>query len=268
MSTQRLTRILEGRGVPVRPVLRAVEAAGEPNLYMEVSALSRRMTLLLPYRAEILEELAPGVSAGALPARPMLKLFLDGDRLDVALAAVGEVPPSEAVDVAPASMRPAWVEVLAAMHGLGDARISSRLRFLTHQRATIDVFYRARAQFVDERLATAMDQVAWRVGVSPPARELWRSVHASLGGAGVTVTTACAEGGPAPELAFMYGTADWDEAVRVCKLAAGDDAARAAAAVFGTLAADLEAERMMALQVVLGPGAVDVGALVMLRSLK
>jgi hypothetical protein len=262
---QRLTRILEERGAPVRLVLRAVEAANEPSLYMEVSALSRRMTLLFPYRAEILEALAPGVSAGTLPSRPMLKLFVDGDQLHVALAAVGKVAPSEAVDVAPEPTRAAWVDVVSAMHGFADGRISSRIRFLTQPRSTIDVFYQARSQDADARFATSMDQVAWRLGVAPSQREMWKSVHSSMRGVAVTVTTVCTDGGPAPELAFTYGTADWDEAVRVCKLVASEDAARRGAAMLGMLAGTLEAEKMRSLQLVLRPGAPDVGALVMLK---
>jgi len=262
---QRLTRILEERGAPVRPVLRAVEAARERSLCMEVSALSPRMTLLFPYRPEILAELAPGVSPGLLPSRPMLKLFIDGDQLHVALAAIGKVAPSEAVDVAPEATRDAWVDAVSAMHGFADGRISSRIRFLTQPRSTIDVFYQARAQDVDARFTAGMDQVAWRVGVAPSQREGWKSVHSSLGGVAVTVTTACTDGGPAPELAFMYGIADWDEAVRACTLVAGEDAARGGAAMLGMLAATLEAEQMRSLQLALRPGGPDVGALVMLK---
>lgn len=261
----RLTRILEERGTPVRSVLRAVEAANEEGLYMEVSALSRRMTLLFPYRPEILEELAPGVKAGPLPSRPMLKLFIDGEQLHVALASVGKVSPVEAVDVAPATMRPAWVDAVSSMQSVGESRISSRIRFLTQQRQTIDVFYPARAADADAKFAEGMDLVAWRLGVEPAQRELWKSVHASLGAVGVTVTTACVEGGPAPELTFVYGTAAWEEAVRVCTQVASADAARGGAAVLGALSSNLEAERMMALQVVLRPGVVDVGAMVMLK---
>lgn len=262
---QRLTRILEERGAPVPPVVRAVEAAQEPSLYMEVSALSRRVTLLFPYRREILAALAPGVSPRALPSRPMLKLFIDGDQLHVALAAVGKVAPSEAVDIAPESARDAWLDAVSAMHGFAEGRISSRIRFLTQPRATIDVFYQARSQDADARFSAGMDQVAWRVGIAPSQRELWKSVHSTMGGVAVTVTTVCTDGRPAPELAFTYGAADWDEAVRVCKLVTSEDAARGGAAMLGMLAATLEAEQMRSLQLVLRPGAPDVGALVMLK---
>ncbi len=262
---QRLAAILEERGARLLPLLRAVEAAREPKLYLEVSALSRKLSVLLPYRPDVLAALAPAPPVGDLPVRPMLKVFVDGDHLDVAISAVGRVEPDEAVDVAPAAARAAWIDLVSALHGPAGARISSRTRFLTRQRSTIDVFYEARAQCDDAHLAESLDQIAGRLGVEQSQRDLWKSVHPSLGGAAVTITTACAEGGPAPELAFMYGKAEWNEAVRLCQLVASEAAARAGAAVLGMLAGTLRAEQMMAVHLALKAEGPDVAALVMLK---
>ena len=266
MPLHRLARVLEERGAPLLPVLRAVEVVHEPNLYLEVSALSRGLSLLLPYRPEVLEALVPNMSVGDLPSRPMLKVFVDGEQLHVAVIAVGKVGPDEAVDVAPKSARAGvWVGTVLALHGFAGARISSRSRLLTRQRATIDVFYEARAADVDARFVESVDQVARRLGVARSQRELWKSVHPSLGGVAVTVTTACTEDGPAPELAFMYGKAEWDDAVRLCKLVASEDAARGGAATLGALAGTLHAEQMLSVQLVLRADGPDVAALVMLK---
>lgn len=262
---QRLTRIFEERGGPMLPVLRAVEAAQEPRYYLNVSALSRQMTILLPARPEVLAPLAPQLSLGDLPPRPLLKVFIDGDQLHFAIVSVGKVAPSVGVEVAPQRARTAWLDVVSAMHAFGNGAISSRQRFLDQQRATLDVLYAARAPEDDTAFAASLDQIAWRLGVTPAHRELAKARHASLQGAAVVVTAACTDSGPAAELAFMYGNTDWDEAVRLCQLVASQDAARGGAAVLGTLAATLEAETTSGVQLVLGPRGPDVNALVMLK---
>jgi hypothetical protein len=71
--------------------------------------------------------------------------------------------------------------------------------------------------------------------------------------------------GPASELALMYGNTSWDEAVRLCRLVASEDAARAAAATLGTLAATLELDATSGVQLLLGPDGPDVSVLVTLR---
>ena len=262
---QRLTRIFEERGGPMLPVLRAVEAAQEPRYYVEVSALSRRMTILLPARPDVLAPLASKLSLGELPSRPLLKVFIDGDQLHFAVMSVGSVPASEGVTVAPPRARTAWLDVVSAMHAFGSGAISSRLRFLDQQRATLDVLYAARAPEDDAAFAASLDQIAWRLGVAPAQRELAKSHHSALQGAAVVVTGVCTDGGPAPELAFMYGNTDWDEAVRLCQLVASQDAARGGAAMLGTLAATLEAETTSGVQLVLGPDGPDVNVLVTLK---
>ena len=267
LATQlsRLSRFLEVRGGPALPLLRAVETANESHHYMDVSALSRRWTLLLPPRPDVLAHVAPGMSLGELPPRPLLKVFIDGEQLRVSMASVGTVAPAQAVDVAPEPASAAWLEVVSAMHGFGNGRISSRLRFLDQPRATIDVLYDVRAPADNARFVASLDQIAWRVGVSADQRELAKSLQSSMNGAAVVVTTVCNESGPAPELAFMYGNTDWDEAVRLCRLVAGEAAAREGAAVLGMVAGTLEVETTSGVQFVLRPDGPDVSVLVTLR---
>lgn len=262
---RRLTRFLEVRGGPMLPFLRAVETANEARHYMDVSVLSRRWTLLLPPRPEVLAHLAPGMPLGELPPRPLFKVFIDGEQLRISVASVGKVAPDKAVDVAPEPVRTMWLETVTAMHGFGNGRISSRLRFLDQPRATIDVLYDARAPAENDRFAANLDQIAWRVGVPPAQRNLAKSLQTSMNGAAVVVTTVCDERGPAPELAFMYGNTDWDEAVRMCRLVANEKTARAAAATLGTLAAALELDATSGVQLVLRPDGPDVSVLLTLR---
>jgi hypothetical protein len=230
-----------------------------------VSALSRKLTILLPARPEVLAPLAPQLSLGELPSRPLLKVFVDGDQLHVGIMSVGNVPPKEGVDVAPQRARTAWLDVVSGMHAFGGGAISSRLRGLDQQRATLDVLYAARPPADDAAFATSLDQTAWQLGVAPAHRELGKARHASLQGAAVVVTAVCTDTGPAPELAFMYGNTDWDEAVRLCQLVASPDAARGGAAVLGTLATTLEANTTSGVQLVLGPKGPDVNVLVTLK---
>lgn len=266
LATQlpRLARILEQRGVPAWPLLKAVEAANEPRHYMDVSALSPRLTLMLPARPEVLAPLAPGASLGELPPRAVMKVFISGATSRVAIGSPASILPGAAVQVAPPSGRAAWLEVVTAMHRFGQGRISSRLRFLHEPRGTIDVLYGERHADDEARFTAQLDQLAWRVGVSPAQRELAQARHAATKGAAVVVTTACTAEGPAPELAFMQGNADWDEAVRLCRLIAGEEAARGGAALFGMLASTLETDSTSGLQLQLRPDGPDVSVLVTL----
>jgi hypothetical protein len=245
--------------------MRAVETAGEPFYFMDVSALSRRWTLLLPARPEVLAHVAPNLTLGALPTRPVIKVFGDGAHLHVAIGAIGSVAPSAAVEVAPETARASWLETVTAMHAFGNGAITSRLQFLDQPRGTIDVLYPARAAADDARFTASLDQIAWRVGVSSAQRELAKTLRSSANGAAVVVTTACEGSGPAPELHLMSGTTDWDEAVRLCRLVASEDAARGGAAMLGMLAGTLEAEQTAGVQVQLRPDGTDVSVLVSLR---
>jgi hypothetical protein len=267
LATQlrRLTAFLEARGGPMLPLLRAIETANEARHYMDVSVLSRRWTLLLPPRPEVLAHLAPAMPLGELPPRPLFKVFIDGEQLRISVASVGKVAPDKAVDVAPEPVRTTWLETVTAMHGFGNGRISSRQRFLEQPRGTIDVLYDARAPAENDLFAASLDQIAWRVGVPAAQRELAKAYQTATNGAAVVVTTVCVATGPAPELALMYGNNSWDEAVRLCRLVASEDAARAAAATLGTLAATLELDATSGVQLLLGPDGPDVSVLLTLR---
>ncbi len=262
---RRLTGFLEARGGPMLPLLRAVETSNEARHYMDVSVLSRRWTLLLPTRPDVLAHLAPGLSLGELPPRPLLKVFIDGEQLRISVASAGAVAPDKAVDVAPEPAQAKWLETVTAMHGFGNGRISSRLRFLDQPRGTIDVLYDARPPADNEQFAASLDQIACRVGVPAAQRELAKAYQTSTNGAAVVVTTACMKTGPAPELAFMYGNTTWDEAVRLCRLVASEDAAREAAAMLGTVAATLELDATSGVQFLIRPDGPDVSVLVTLR---
>ncbi len=250
----------------MRPLLRAVEVADEERHFLEVSALARRLTLLVPYRAEVLAELAPDLPFQAPPPRPLLEVFVEGDRVDLGLVGVGDVPEERRFDVAAEPARAAWAEAVAPLFGTPDARVTSRCRYLTRQRATVDVLHAARASDAEDRFVAAVTDVASRIGIPRTRCELWTSAHQALGaGAPVVVTTASAEDGPAPELAFMYGKTDWDDAVRLCQIVAGEDAARGGAAVLGTLAATLHPEGLSSVQLALRADGADVVAVVKLR---
>jgi hypothetical protein len=188
--------------------------------------------------------------------------MVEGKRVELALAAIGGLTPSEAVGWAPHHARAEWLAVVSALHAITDARISSRARFLTQTRATVDVFFEARAPNADAHFASCLIDVATRLGIPDAQRDVLRAVHSTLGSVAVTVTTACTEGGPMPELALMYGITDWDDAVRACTLVTDADAARGGAAMLGLLSATLRADEMMALRVAVQPDGVDVGALV------
>lgn len=256
----RLSRVFEERGVPIMPALKAAELAGENNIFLGVSAFFPRVYMLLPYRAELLATVAPSAVVGALPARPMLKLYIEGDKMDVSLVAVGTVPPNEAVDVAPAAARAAWLDIVAKMSAVANGRVVSRMRYLTQERGTIAMFYESRATDADARFVTSMDQLAWSLGVSRAHRERWKQTHPALRGGLVTVTTACTTEGPAPELAFLYREAGWDDAVELCKLVASPEMARVGAAMFGTVSGTLQLREMEGAELVLSAGAPDVVA--------
>jgi hypothetical protein len=254
----RLSRVLEERGVPLMPALQAVELSGKPVAFVAFSALHPRAYLLFPYSADLLEAVAPGASAGTLPARPMVKVYIDGDQIDVSLVAVGDVPPSEAVEVAPPGSRAAWLDIVTEMPALATGRVTSRMRYLTQERATIGIFYDRRTPDVDARLMTGIDQLAGRLGVPPEHRELWEKAHLAMGGGPVTVTTACTTDGPAPELTFLYREADWDQAVDLCKYVTSPEVARGGAAVLGSIAGTLELEKTEGTELVFAAGSPDV----------
>lgn len=263
MSTQmspllRLSRVLEERGVPLMPALQAVELSGRPAVTIAVSALNPRVYLLLPYSADLLEAVAPGASVGTLPGRPMLKLYIDGDRLDVSLVAVGAATPSEAVEVAPPASRAAWLDIVTEMPALATGRVTSRMRYLSHERATIGMFYDRRTPDVDAKFVMGIDQLAGRLGVPAEHRELWKKTHPTMGGGPVTVTTACTSDGPAPELTFLYREANWDQAVDLCKAVASLEVARGGAAVLGSIAGILQLEKTEGTELVFAAGAPDV----------
>lgn len=242
-----------------------MEAAREERFYLEVSAFTRRLSILLPHRQEVFAALGATMPEGDPPPRPLLKVFIEGDAMHLAVSSVGAVAPAEAVDVAPEAARAEWVELVAALQAFGTPRISGRTRYLARPRGTIDVHYESRSPDEDVRFADALEAVAARLDVAPSQRTLWRSLHASQGGVAVMVTTAAAESGPARELAIGYARTDWDDAVALCKRVADADAAREGARVLGTLAGILDAERMDAVTLALRPEGIDVVVLVTLR---
>jgi len=263
MSTQlspllRLSRVLEERGVPLMPALQAVELSGRTTAIIAVSALYPKVYLLFPYSSDLLEAVAPGASVGTLPARPMVKVYIGGDQVDVSLVAVGTASPSEAVEVAPPGSRAAWLDIVTEMPALATGRVTSRMRYLTQERATIGMFYDRRAPDVDARLIMGIDQLAGRLGVPQEHRELWKKTHPAMGGGPVTVTTACTADGPAPELTFLYREADWDQAVDLCKLVTSPEVARGGAAVIGSIAGTLQVEKTEGTELVFAAGAPDV----------
>ena len=259
MSTQlspllRLSRVLEDRGVPLLPALRAVELSGRPTATFAASALHANVYFLLPYTAELLEAVAPGITPGTLPARPMVKLYLEGDHLEVSLVSVGAASPREAVEVAAfssATTRAAWLAIVDPMPALASGRVTSRMRYLTIERATIGMFYDRRTPEIDAQFVIGIDQLAERLGVSRHHRELWKATHPAMGGGPVTITTACTTSGPAPELTFLYRDADWDQAIDLCKRVASPDVARGGAAVLGSLAGTLELSKAEGVELVL-----------------
>lgn len=259
-----LQRILEERGGPVLPLLRAVEAANESRHYMDVSALSKRWTLLLPARPEVLTHLAPGMKLPSLPSRPLLKVFGDGVGIHIALSSAGNAPASVAVEGALLAHRPKWLEVITAMESFGNGKISSHMRFLDLPRSSIDVLYPARAASDDATFSASIDQIAWRLGVAPAQRDLVKANPMSAKGAAIVVTTTCTQEGPEPEMWFMSGNTDWDEAVRLCRVVAGEEGARNGAARLGTLAATLQLDTTSGVQLQVRPDGLDISVLVTL----
>jgi hypothetical protein len=188
----------------------------------------------------------------------MLKVNIDPERVDVGLIALGSVLPTEAVEVAPPSARAAWLNIVEALPVLPDARITSRVRYLTQERATIGMFYDRRAPDADARLVTGIDQMAWSLGVARGHRELWKQQHPMMAGSPVTVTTACTADGPAPELTWLYREGTWDHAVDFCKVVASPDAARAGAFVLGSIAGMLALDQTEGVELTFAAGSPDV----------
>lgn len=73
---------------PPLPLLRAVQAAREPFHLMDVSVWSRRWTLRLPARQDVVSHLGEDLALGALPPRPLLKVFGNRAQLRVAIVSV------------------------------------------------------------------------------------------------------------------------------------------------------------------------------------
>ena len=89
----RLGDVLKQREAPVLPVLTAVTVSGTSSVHLAASARGRRLDLLMPFNADALHAIAPGVAPPPVPPRSMIRISIDGDALGAALVVVGAVAP-------------------------------------------------------------------------------------------------------------------------------------------------------------------------------
>ncbi|MCX5744265.1 MAG: hypothetical protein NT062_17385 [Proteobacteria bacterium] len=250
----RLTRLLEQRQAPVLPVLSAVTVSGTSAVYLAISTRTRRVDLLIPFHPDALAAVAPQIPTPAIPARAMLRISIDGDRLGAALQIAGAPTARAAVDeLAEPGMRDMWFAIVDAMPALGQGVINGRTRFLTDERSAIAVSYPGRDPDAEAHLVAGLDALAAQLGLSEPQRTLWKALHASFGSqTGVAITTQCTPAGLAPYLGCLYAATAWDQAVTLTTMIVDTAAARAVAADLGTLAGTLEADELRGIEVVFG----------------
>ncbi|MDB4957899.1 MAG: hypothetical protein JWO36_5468 [Myxococcales bacterium] len=262
----RLSQVLAERQTNVEAILTAVTVSGTSSVYLTVSALSRRIDLMIPYHPDALAAIAPHLEPPQAPPRAMLRIFTDGDRLDAGLVIAGPVPARDAVDqLAPAPVRDAWLAAVDKLLAVPGAGIISRVTFLTKQRGVIGVGYPDREPDAEDRFLRTIDEVAGQLGVAQTRLTMWKALHPTLGPGALSVLTECTPIGPAPQLGFLYGNATWDQAVTVANKFADPARSRQIAAGLGTLAGALQSDEPRGLQIDIGPAGLDVSVWIVLR---
>lgn len=240
----RLTRLLEERGVPIFPVLEAVNLSGAAVSYLMVSALSLRIDMMVPFTKEALAAVAPSVHPPELPPRAHLKISALGEALSAHLIIAGAPTPRDAVaELAPSpAARNQWLALLESLPTGG--KINQRLTSLTDGWSAIAMAY-------DERDAEAEATFLHEIEPLVRTRRAWPELHATLEpGAAVSIATRCAAAGPTSDLGFLYGNGTWDQAVTLCGLIADAGATRSAAAALGALAAAFDSVGPRAIEIV------------------
>ena len=249
----RLGRLLAARGVPVEPILSAVELTGIASVYLAVSATSSRIDVLVPFQADALAAICPELAAPLAPPRAMIRIAAEGAGLGAGLVLLGDFDAREAVDsLAAPDARDAWFRVVEQLRALPDCLMSNRTRSLTDEDRTIVVWYPQRSASDDVAFVEGIGRIASHVGIEPEVIAAWNRVHAALGpGAAVSISTRCGASGPEAALGLLYRSTEWDRAVEVATLVARPPAATGAASMLGTVAGIVANDRISAIEVVL-----------------
>ncbi|HEV8094431.1 MAG TPA: hypothetical protein VGP71_01810, partial [Burkholderiales bacterium] len=234
-----MTRVLEERGIPVRPVLALVTTVGTENVFLALGTLTGRVQLLVPSHPDAVAAVAPSATMPA--GRSMLLVSACGTQPLAAAAVIGgAVTAQQAVDeVAPPTARTAWLSLIESVSG---GSIRNRTRYLTEERGSVTIAFAERSGAVEALFAHELATLATRLGVQASWRRLYD--EAGAGAADVGVTTECTHAGPAPRLALRFGSTGWNRAIDLAKAMVDIDRARGAAVRMGGLAGALEIETL------------------------
>lgn len=248
-NLQRLTTVLEERGIPVLPVLEVATAVGTKNVTIGVGTLTGRVQLLVPSTAEAKALVAPSAT---LPERSLLLIAAHGQQLSHGVMTLGVATPRDAVDdVGPAAGRARW---LPAIEALATGTIKNRLRYVSEERGTVTVMYKPRTGDAETAFARELAATAALVG----APDTWRPLYEEAGaGNDIGVTLECTSAGPLPRLALRFGPTSWERAIDLAKAMVDVDRARDAAVRMGMLAGVLGGDTMRSAEAVLDQGEPD-----------
>jgi hypothetical protein len=248
--------VLRMREATLAPVLAAAAIAGGP-LLVGASAHGQRLTVVMPYRPDVLAAVAPGSPAAPATGPARLQLQLDGELMSVALATATSLSPDAAVtQLAPRAHRDAWFDLVDQLCSIADGRIVGSIRSLDGARLALELRYPQRDRETDFVLIEAIAQLATDLGVSAAQLRLFRRLHPEIGrGTEIALVTTCtAHAGVSPSLGIRYPIASWELALRLAQgLVFNDSEAKAVPTMLGQLAGALGSDHLQSVELVLGP---------------
>jgi len=158
-------------------------------------------------------------------------------------------------DVAPRAARDRWLPIVERLVAAGGT-IHSRALTLGEERGAITVMYKERTGEAEARFVRELDAVMSGLGMQQ--LETWHAIYQAMGaGSGVSVTTECTAGGPAAQLAVLYGHSSWDRVIDLVKLAVDSAGATRAAVRLGLLAGELGGDPR-GVEIVVGASTIDL----------